>query len=269
MDSTGLALTLAGLGVVLIAISYQRHLNRRDHSAMLHGISGALLFVSGALLLALSLNFNTYASLRPGEPLAELSIEESAAHTFQARLLRIPAGDLQVLVLQGDEWRVQARLLEWHGWPKWFGLTSSIRLEQLNSFDSKKTYASHTPYSSRYALSRDPGLSIWAWQETHPSLTRTLTTSTVLSDPMTLKHGLRFHLFLIDGKLIARQINTPTKPSEASNPSIPLETFTDEFNRQLQNSEASTEVKADSSSSPGVINPNNSPTVTGVIHSRP
>ena len=45
MDATGLALTLAGFGVLLIAISYQRHLTRRDISALMHGMVGAALII--------------------------------------------------------------------------------------------------------------------------------------------------------------------------------------------------------------------------------
>ena len=243
MDSTGLALALAAFGVVLIGITYRRHRNRRHRSALLHGLCGALLFIGGALLLATSMNFATYTHLRQDQPLAELSVVQSGAHNFSVRLLRIPSGDLQIFILKGERWQVQARLLTWQGWPTQLGLNSNVRLEQLNSLDSSQKNSADTANASSYTLSPDPGLRLWAWQEKHPNFLSTLTTNVVLSEPMPLKDGLRFHLFIVDGKLVARQINTVVKPTtdNKGQTSIPLRTFSDEFNRQLLNREEPTD----------------------------
>lgn len=234
MDATGLALTLAGFGVLLIAISYQRHLTRRDVSALLHGLSGGLIFLGGALLLAVSFNFNTYAALSDDQPLAELSVEQSATGKYQVRLLRLPTGDLQVLNLEGDFWLIQARVAQWYGWPTWLGLNRHIRLETLNSMERNKRIDANHPYSSSYSLSREPGIRLWDWQATHLADLNLLETNEVASEPMPLKHGLRFHIFVHEGKLIARQINSPIRRPTNSSSGVSAETFTNEFNRQLE-----------------------------------
>ena len=241
MDSTALALTLSGFGVLLIAISYQRHRDRRDHSALLHGISGAMLFIGGALLLAVTLNLNTYAAIRSGEPLAELSIEKSAAGSYQARLLRIPAGDLQVITLQGERWDMQARLLKWDGWATSLGLSSNIRLEQLNSISAHGKSKTVNGYASSYSLSRDPGIRLWAWQARHPQLLKVLSTTTLTTDSMPLQDGVRFHLYLLNDQLIARQINTPVVKSGSNTTGtvMPYSRFSDELKRQEQSSSGS------------------------------
>ena len=241
MDSTALALTLSGFGVLLIAISYQRHRDRRDHSALLHGISGAILFIGGALLLAVSLNLNTYAAIRSGEPLAELSIEKSAAGSYQVRLLRIPAGDLQVITLQGESWDMQARLLKWDGWANSLGLRSNIRLEQLNSLSTHGKNKAVSGYASSYSLSRDPGIRLWAWQARHPQLLKVLSTTTLTTDSMPLQDGLRFHLYLLNDQLIARQINTPARKSASNSTQtvMPYSDFSSELKRQEQTSSGS------------------------------
>ena len=241
MDATGLALALAGFGVLLIAISYQRHLTRRDISALLHGISGALLFVGGALLLAVSFNFKTYAALVDNQPVAEVSVEQLATGSYQARLLSIPAGDLQVLNLKGDAWLIQARVAQWHGWPTWLGLNRHIRLETLNSVDNSKKTSTNNPYLNSYALSREPGIRLWSWQATHLADLHLLETNELSSTPMPLKHGLRFHILVHEGKLIAQQINSPLRKPANSSTGVSAETFTNEFNRQLDGDATPTE----------------------------
>jgi hypothetical protein len=238
MDSTALASALAGFGVLLIAISYQRHRVGRDLSALVHGGSGALLFLGGALLFAVALNFNTYAPLRPGEPLAELSIEKSSANNFQARLLRIPAGDLQVFTLQGERWDMQARLLQWQGWTARLGLSNNIRLEQLNSLSvGRNNSNAPSTYANSYSLSRNPGINLWAWQQQYPERFTALRTRALQTATLPLQNGLRFHLYLVDGALVARQINTPGATARSTAvASVALPDFINELNRQTQNS---------------------------------
>ena len=267
MDATGLALTLAGFGVLLIAISYQRHLTRRDISALMHGMGGAALIIGGALLLAVSINFNSYTVLSEDEPLAELSLEQTGNNEFQARLLRIPSGDLQTLNLKGDAWRIQARLVQWQGWPTWLGLNRHIRFDSINSTDNGKKNTGH------YALSREPKFSVWSGQAEYLANLKLLEITEAASEPMPLKHGLRFHLFVHAGKLIARQINSPIKRSSRSSDhtTVSLETFTNEFNRQLDSDGQSTETNTNPDIPVDLLTnkellPDTSPAEPNVVH---
>lgn len=213
MDSTALALTLIGFGVALIALTYQRHRHRRDLSALGHGIAGALLFLSGTVLFALGLNFNTYDKLTPDQALAELSIEETAPQIFQVRLMRIPAGDLQVFTLKGDHWQMQAQLLQWQGWTRWLGLDANIRLEQLTSSLETPTKPEKTGKApvtgNNYLLSRNPGISLWALKQQYPERLPTLVTQALRTESYPLAAGQRFHIDLKDGALHARVVNQP------------------------------------------------------------
>ena len=227
MDSTALALTLVGFGVMLIALSYQRHRHGRDVAALGHGSAGALLFLSGTVLFALALNFNTYDKLTPDEPLAELSIEQSGPQTYQVRLMRIPAGDLQVFTLKGDHWQMQAQLLQWRGWTRWLGLDANIRLEQLRSSTdtpAKKGEAAPTKTitsggGNNYQLSHNPGVSLWDLQHQYPEQLSTLSTQALRTAANALQDGMRFHIELSHGTLTARIINQPTS---ARRPNAPL-----------------------------------------------
>ncbi len=218
MDSTALALTLAGFGVLLIALSYQRHLHQRTMSALAHGIGGAGLFLSAVLLLALTLNFNTYDELTAEQPLAELSVEQTGPHTFGVSLMRIPAGDLQVFTLKGNHWQLEARVLNWHGWTRWLGLNANVRLEQLLSSDQE---TAGKPQNS-YVLNRTPGIRLVRLQQAYPELLDFLSSHTLLTEPMPLENGQRFHIYFSQGQLLARAINRPKapKPRTATSPVI-------------------------------------------------
>jgi hypothetical protein len=223
MESTALALTLIGFGVALIALSYQRHHHRRNLSASGHGIAGAVLFLSGTVLFALGLNFNTYDKLTPDEVLAELSIEQTAPQTFQVRLMRIPAGDLQVFTLKGDHWRMQSQLLQWQGWSRWLGLNANIRLEQLSSSvetplkpdkekPNKKSQiptAGNPSTGNSYQLSPNPGISLWDLKQQYPERLPTLNTQALQTELYPLEGGKRFHIELKNGALTARIVNQP------------------------------------------------------------
>jgi hypothetical protein len=213
MDSTALALTLIAFGIALIVLSYRRHHYHRNLSALGHGIAGALLFLSGIVLFALGLNFNTYDRLTPDQALAELSIEETGPQTFQVRLMRIPAGDLQVFTLQGDHWQMQAQVLHWLGWFRWLGLDANIRLEGIASSletpakPGKKTQPPFT--GNRYQLSHSPGISLWDMKQQYPEHLSSLTTLALQTESYPLEGGKRFHIELVSGELIARVVNQP------------------------------------------------------------
>lgn len=222
MDSTALALTLIGFGVVLIALSYQRHRHGRDLAALGHGVAGALLFLGGTVLFALALNFNTYDKLTPDQALAELSIEQSAPQIYQVRLMRIPAGDLQVLTLKGDRWQLQAQLLQWHGWARWLGLDTNIRLERLRG--SVETPAKPdkalqpNPIGNSYQLSHNPGISLWDLQHQYPKHLPALVTLPLQTDSYALEDGTRFHIELKNGVLTARIVNQPKNAQRLNAP---------------------------------------------------
>ena len=216
MDTTALALTLAGFGIVLIALSYQRHLHRRTVSAVAHGVSGAALFLGAVLLLALTLNFNTYDELIADQPLAELTVEQVGPQTFAVRLMRIPAGDLQMFTLKGNHWQLDARVLNWHGWTRWLGLNANVRLEHLIASDQQAAGA--TP--NTYVLNHTPGIRLIDLQQTYPRLLDFLSSHTLITEPMPLEQGLRFHIYTSQDLLLARIINRPIAPKPRPAPVI-------------------------------------------------
>lgn len=235
MDSTALAITLALFGVMLLVLSFRRHRHHRDVSALLHGISGALLLLGGSLLFTVALNFNTYSELRAGTPIAEVSIEKATENTYLLRLLRIPAGDLQVFSIRGEQWDLQARLLHWRGWTRKLGLSDHIRLEQLNSLSTRKVRNSSTQgYVNSYALTGDPGIDLWRLHQRYADQSRWLDTEALRTASLPLQDGARFHVYWQENQLVVRQINRPgqRRTPVVATPAVTLPDFMNELDRQ-------------------------------------
>lgn len=212
MDSTSLAIVLAGFGSLLILLSHRRQVQHRLWSAVAHGVAGALIFISGVLLFVIALNLDTYERWQTNQPVAQLSIEETGPKSYRVSLMRIPSGDLQVLNLNGDEWHVTAQQLNWDSWPRLLGLQTDVRLQQLQS-SGYKTEPSET--AANYALSRNPGIDVWKLHERHPQLARWLAVRLLSSESMPLVDGLRYHLYLTTDGLVARAINKRRDPATA------------------------------------------------------
>jgi hypothetical protein len=210
MDSTALAIVLAGFGLVLILVSYRRLVQHRTGSALGHGLGGAALFLFGALLFTVALNFNTYERWQADQPVAQLSFEKTGLHSYRVSLMRIPSGDLQVFNLNGDEWRMEAQQLSWSGWSQRLGLQSGIRLQYLLSSGKD---AGKAGVATQYTLSRNPGIDLWKLREQHPQALRNLTVRLLSSDNVPLTDDLRYHLYATTTGLNARAINQRTLPS--------------------------------------------------------
>lgn len=221
MDSTALAIVLAAFGLVLILLSYRRLHQHRIGSALGHGLSGAALFLLGALLFTVALNFNTYEAWQTDQPIAQLSFEQTGPHSYRVSLMRIPSGDLQVFNLNGDEWRIQAQQLSWSGWSQRLGLQSDIRLQYLLSTGKD---AGKAGIATQYTLSRNPGIDLWKLHEQHPEALRDLTIRSLSSDNAPLTGGVRYHLYATEFGLNARAINQRTSPDATTTSPAPATT---------------------------------------------
>ena len=200
MDSTALALTIAAFGIVLIALSHQRQMQHRGWSAVGYGSVGTVLFVLGIVQFSVALNINTYVRWQNSQTLAQLSVEQTAPHTFRVNLTRIPFGDLQVFKLNGDNWHVTVQQLNWHGWPQLIGMQENTRLQSLNSDGDE---------ASNYTISRNPGIDLAALAAQHSFVQRILQSWTLTSASVPLQDGLRYHVDITPTGLDIRVLNQP------------------------------------------------------------
>ncbi len=249
MDYTALALTLAAFGVLMIAISYQRHRHARDFSAVLHGTAGAILVISGALLFELALNLNTYQDAQEAAPLADITINPGRNNSFEITLARIPDGELLVFNLTGSQWQLKAEALHWRRFLPWFGFKPQIRLSELISHDTTATTAHPATPAIRtvsYALRHDGGINLWRWgkqQAALPADKAWITTDSLISPPLPLDANHRVQVYLKAGALVVRPIQKRADKITTKPPTTPV--LNDHARELLRNSELSVSGNAD------------------------
>ena len=105
-------------------------------------VSGPLKLVGGAAAAwaataaaLLGFNAQTYARLTYERPVAEISLRQLGPQYFEATVTKPGVDgaedDVRVYPVNGDDWRIEARVLKWKPWANVLGLDSQYRLERL------------------------------------------------------------------------------------------------------------------------------------------
>jgi hypothetical protein len=126
-------LVLAGFSIVGALLAWSRWLSGRRWAAAGHlalAIAAALIVAGG---WSVSRELAALQTLRPNQAVAELFFEQVGARRFRATLTRLPTGRMQVFELQGDEWRLSARGLDWAPRVAALGLAPLYQLERLEA----------------------------------------------------------------------------------------------------------------------------------------
>jgi hypothetical protein len=126
-------LLLAGFSLVGALLAWSRWLARRRWAAAGHltlAIAAAVIVAAG---WRVSRDLAALHPLRPNQAVAELFFEQVGARRFRATLTRLPSGRMQVFELEGDEWRLTARGLDWTPRFAALGLGPVYQLERLDA----------------------------------------------------------------------------------------------------------------------------------------
>jgi hypothetical protein len=130
---TATLLVLAGFAIVGALLAWSRGLAGRRWAAAGHL---ALATAATAIVAAgwpISRDLAALHALRPNQAVAELFFEQVGAQRFRATLTRLPSGRMQVFELEGDEWRLTARGLDWTPRFAALGLGPLYQLERLEA----------------------------------------------------------------------------------------------------------------------------------------
>jgi hypothetical protein len=201
-----LSLILAILGTLLAAIGLRRLFRARfvtGTGSLL--VAFVFLGVSG-LAFVVGTNLHTYARLTYEAPLAELVFEARGPQRFRATLARIPSGDMQVFMMNGDEWQLDARVLKWRGWANLLGLDAQYRLERLSGRYRSIEQEKNAPRSV-YGLSDNPGIDLWTWAQDHPRWLPFVDSIYGSATYLPMVDGARYRVSLTQSGLIARAVN--------------------------------------------------------------
>jgi hypothetical protein len=166
----------------------------------------------------------SYEPVPRDQPIAALYLERTGTQAYRATLTRLPAGRVQVFELNGDQWRLEARTLDWQGLAAQLGLGRRYRLERLSTRAARPMSRPEIAASS-YGLGGDAGNDLWAKGRTSPAWMRHVLGGHADGPWQPLADGALFTVRL-DGKALrvepanqaAAAVSTPPDGNRAAEP---------------------------------------------------
>ena len=198
--------TLAILGLLLGVIGVRSLWRLRFWSAGTSLLFSLLLLAAAGFAFVVATNLHTYARLTYEQPVADILFKSLGPQRYQATLLRNPSGEMQVFVLNGDEWQLDARVLKWRGWATVLGLDAQFRLERLSG-RYRDIEQERLQTRSVYALSDNPGIDLWTWAVDHPGKLPFVDAVYGSATYLPMAEGARYRVSLSQTGLLARPMN--------------------------------------------------------------
>ena len=215
MASDAIAIVVAVFGLLLIALACQRVLRARYIAATGSAFTGLLLLAAAALMFVISLNLHTYARLTHESPVAELVFEQRAPQQYRATLTKVPSGEMQMFMLAGDEWQLDARVLKWKGWANLLGLDAQYRLERVSG-RYRDIEQERNDERTVYALSENPGVDLWTLSTQYPRWLPFVDAVYGSATYLPMAEGARYEVAITQSGLIARPMNDAAKIASGS-----------------------------------------------------
>lgn len=167
----GAAVVVTCFALVTLLLAWSRWLAGRRLAAAGH-VAMAIAAAAVALLMwSVTAGLESYEPVLRDQPIASLFVERTGPQRFRATLTRLPAGRVQVFELTGDQWRVEARTLDWLGLAAQIGLDRMYRLERLSTRATRPLSGPATAGSS-FSLGTDAPNDLWARGRTSPAWMR-------------------------------------------------------------------------------------------------
>ena len=186
-------------------------------------VFGGLIFlgVAGAALL-IGQDVQTYSRLTYERPVATLELHKKGPRLFDAVLTQpaspaLPGGSVQHYDIQGDEWRVEARVLKWRPWANVLGLDSQYRLDRLSGRyqdTQSELYAPRSVYDLRPVA--DSRVDLWTLARRYSHTLPVVDTLYGSGASMPMADGGRYEVWITQNGLIARPANPAANEAMAS-----------------------------------------------------
>lgn len=206
MNTDAIAAVIAIFGLLLVALACQRLARARFVAAGGSALGGLLLLAIAAAIFIVSLNLHTYARLTFEQPVAEIVFEQRAPQRYRATLTQIPSGEMQMFMLAGDEWQLDARVLKWKGWANLLGLDAQYRLERVSG-RYRDIEQERKDERTVYGLSENPGVDLWVLSTQYPKWLPFVDAVYGSATYLPMADGARFEVKMTQSGLIARPVN--------------------------------------------------------------
>ncbi|HEY8538500.1 MAG TPA: hypothetical protein VIL28_06510 [Steroidobacteraceae bacterium] len=206
MASDAIAAVIAVFGLLLVVLACQRLARARFLAAGGSALAGLVLLGAAALIFIISLNLHTYARLTYEQPVAEIVFENRGPQRYRATLTEIPSGEMQMFVLAGDEWQLDARVLKWRGWANLLGLDAQYRLERISGRYRDIEQERHAERTV-YGLTKNPGVDLWMLSTRYPKWLSFVDAVYGSATYLPMADGARYEIKMTQSGLIARPVN--------------------------------------------------------------
>jgi hypothetical protein len=204
-----LLLTISTVSIAIalyFVFSMTRHARRRRPVRATRSLAGGV--VSGAMggaSILLAFSYYGYGRLIDEQLVSRIEFSQSAPDHYTARLM-IDGQTDRLLELRGDEWQMDARVVNWKPPATLLGLDPIYQLDRLSG-----RYSDIDDEMSEertvYALSEELPLDVWRVARKFPMLMPGVDAYYGTATYLPMANGARFEVTLTRTALIARPVN--------------------------------------------------------------
>jgi hypothetical protein len=208
-----LLLTISSIFIAIalyFVVSMARHARRRRPIRATRSLAGGV--VSGAMGSAsvlLAFSYYGYGRLIDEQPVSQIQFSQSGAGEYSARVMVDGETD-RLFTLRGDEWQMDARVVNWKPPATLLGLDPIYQLERLSGRYSD-IEDEKTEERTVHALSEELTLDIWRVARRFPALMPGVDAYYGTATYLPMADGARYEVTLSRTALIARPINEPAR----------------------------------------------------------
>lgn len=123
---------IAFVGLAFAFTGVRRLLQRRYLKAVGLELSGFLFLLMASSAFLLASNLYTYQRLIFEQAVAEITFQEISDQKFRADIHSLDSSFERSVLLNGDEWQLDAQVLTWQGMATLFGLDANYRLHRIS-----------------------------------------------------------------------------------------------------------------------------------------
>lgn len=208
----GLAIVLSGLGWMFRGKPFKGG----------RGVLGGGVFLGIAAIVGLlGLNIQTYQRLAYDRQVATIEIRQKGPQLFDATVVEPAVGEFAGATNQyeinGDEWRIEARVLRWKPWASVLGLDSQYRLDR---FSGRYTDTQQELTAERSAFdirpTRSSGIDLWPIARQYSQYLPVVDTLYGSGAYMPMADGARYEVRITQSGLIARPTNEAAAEASSS-----------------------------------------------------
>lgn len=200
------ASTVFTLIALFFVFSMMRHLRRRRPLRATGSLAGGVASASiGGASILLAFSYYGYGRLVDEQVVSQIEFRQSMPGEYVARVMVDGRSDRN-FALRGDEWQMDARVINWKPPATLLGLDPIYQLDRISGRYSDVDDEMLEPRTV-YSLSDGPALDVWQVARKFPVLMPGVDAYYGTATYLPMAHGARFEISLTRTALVARPLN--------------------------------------------------------------